>query len=508
MSTGTELINTQTAGVGGYAGRRLAQESFAYFHGNPYPRFAFDAQQWPTEKGPKPTPLPYAKLLIAEGAEFVFAGGPPRFTVGDDASSEAYLATVVRRNRLASRWAALAEFIANQGTVAAKFAYVPDDPLCAVRVSFLSIPDECRVWVDPHDQSRLLMARVQYPYRDAVTGAWFYFREEWTAGWHVIYRPKEAGAYTIEAAANLPGYDQSLGDGDGWEIDQQEENPFGMIPITLIRNKRQEGSPLGVGDCWGSFRLMDRLALTMHGEDRHNQTSRGTPVAKNAILTNSGPLLPEEPISVVSETPGVSADFDIIEPTGAWRQWSHMTLDRWEDLLYAQVGLSKVDPAAITNKGNMTQLALKTVYSRTLATSDRKRTLWGEDGLSLMFADLLLALQRMGTVKEVKAADEDTVVTAEWSDYFAATPDDVAALSSRTIAQTKAGVLPLARAAERIALAEGLPKGEVPTLLQELPPPAPSSPEAQQPDAEDVDPGLPNEGADLAESIEPGDNLL
>ena len=62
-----------------------------------------------------------------------------------------------------------------------------------VRISFLTVPEECRVWMDPHDQQRVLMARVQYPYREAQTGRWHYFREEWTADTWVTYRPKPAG---------------------------------------------------------------------------------------------------------------------------------------------------------------------------------------------------------------------------------------------------------------------------------------------------------------------------
>lgn len=468
-TTGADLIGT-TATAPGMAALAESWESFAYFHGAPYPRYAFSPSQWPDSKGPRPTPLPYVRTLVEEGADFLFRGGPPTFTVGDDPNAEGLISTIVRRNKLAARYIPLAVHVGNQGTLAAKFAYLPDDPLGPVRISFLSVPQECRIWVDPHDQSQVLMARIQYPYRSITDGKWYYFREEWTADLQVTYQPKPAGDSSVAHFMQLEGYAQTLGDGGDWQVEKKAENPFGLVPVTLIRNKQVEGSPLGAGDCWGAFRIIDRIALTMHGEDHSNQMhSKPIPVFANAVLGYAGEILPGEPVEVSNTNPqGPPADFKLVEPSGAAREYSFRSIDKWEELLYATVGLSRVDPATIGNKGNLTRLALMTAYARSVATSDRKRTSWGQDGLAVLFTNILLALERVGGVPEVRKVTEDTQVECQWEDYFDATDDDVKNLSDRTIAQNKAGILPRDRAAERVALAEGVPPSEMEDLKAEL----------------------------------------
>lgn len=467
-ATGNDFIGTAWAAPGmAYAAE--AAESWQYYHGAPYPRYAFGPQQWPVDKGPHPTPLPYAKMLVDEGAEFLFRGGPPTFTVGDNPDAEALLALIIRRNKLAARYVPLAVLAGNQGTLAVKFAYLPDAPSGPIRLSFFSVPQECRVWLDPHDQTRTLMARIQYPYRDPATGCWFYFREEWTDTLHVSYAPLLAGDASVASSSSLPSIAAHFGDGAGeWVQSEVKENPFGLVPVTLIRNKHKEGSPLGTGDCWGEFRLMDRIALTMHGEDRSNQQhSEPREVFLNASLENVAPTLPGEPISINNQNPDAPpADYKLVEPNGAAREYSYRAIDKWEQLLYAAAGLSRVDPATIGNKGNLTRLALMTAYARTVATSDRKRTSWGQDGLACLFTNVLVALSRIGG--EVQGVDDDVQVECQWPDYFEETAQDTQDASTRTIAQVGAGLLPAARGAERLALREGIPPAEVPALLEEL----------------------------------------
>jgi hypothetical protein len=470
MITGEDLINTTSPPTGGYLHAKEAWQSFDYQNGLPYPAHAFAPPQWPADKGPFPTPLPYVKSLISEGADFIFQGGNPSFSVPDSPEADAFLADVIKVNRLSSRYNPLARQNGNAGTMAAKFSFDTDTGFGApVRVTFLSVPEECRVWTDPHDQQRILLARVQYPYRDPQNGKWYYFREEWTERTWIKYHAKEAGASQITGPMNLPGYSLSMGDGDGWEIESQEENPFGLIPITLIKNIAQEGSPLGIGDCWGSFRLIDRIALTMHGEDRSNQMhSDPTTVAMNAEL-EGGAVVPGEVLAVRNTNPdGPGADVKLLEPTGAAREFSHKSIDKWEELLYKAIGLSRLDPATLTNKGNMTRLALMTAYARTVATSDLKRTNWGEAGLSLFFRALLIGLSRTGAFPEIRRLGEMIDVSCAWADYFAPTEADLSDVTNRTVTQVGANLLPQNRAVTRLATLEGIPAAEHPALLQEL----------------------------------------
>ena len=463
------MINTQSPPTGGYGHIREAAQSSDYKNGIPYPSWAFGPAQWPVERGPIPTALPFAKTIINEGADFVFQGGPPTFSVSDNPNADDFLADVIKANHLNSRYNAIARLNGNVGTVAAKFSYDSDAKGAKVRISFLSCPEECRVWMDPHDQQAILMARIQYPYR-AAGGHWFYHREEWTADHWVTYNPKTAGDASVTSVASLPGYSLNYGDGDDWEIDRIQENPFGLIPIHLLKNVAVEGSPLGVGDCWEAFRLMDRIALTLHGEDRSNQQhSSPVQVFVNADLKNSGEVLPNEPLDIKNQNPeGPAADFKLVEPTGAAREYSFRSIEKWEDLLYKACGLSLLDPATLSNKGNMTRLALMTAYSRTVATSDLKRTNYGEAGLCLFFRSLLVGMSRTGAFAALSGLDEMVDVQCEWPDYFAATDADLSDLTDRTVSQVNANLLPTSRAVTRLATAEGIDASEHETLLKEL----------------------------------------
>ena len=489
------LINTKAPPTGGTLLALEAWQSFDYYHSRPYPAHAFGPQQWPLDKGPVPTPLPYAKILIDEGAEFMYRGGPPSFDVPGNPDATTLLQQIIETNGLASRWVPLAVRAGNIGTLAAKWSYDANDEDCPIRIAFLSVPEECRVWFDPHDQTRMLMARVQYPYQDPADGKWKYFREEWTAEEWVTYHPKDAGSSTATSAASLAGYTQNFGDGDGWEVDQRLTNDFGVIPIVLIKNRVVEGMPMGAGDCWGSFRLMDRLALTMHGEDRASQLhSDPNLVITNATLGNSGGLIPGEPLEVNNSDPEKSADAKLLEPSGTARQYAHQTMDRWQSLLYKQVGMSEVDPATVTNKGNLTKAVFEMLYGRTIATCNHKRTQWGQGGMAIFFRKMLIGLANHGDVKEVRSIDRDLDVNVIWPDYFEATPDDIKAISDRTMGQISGGVLPLERGAKRIAKAEGMPDADIEDLLEEL--------KAMPPKSAAIAPGEVTQAPDVNENQE------
>ncbi|HEU4754370.1 MAG TPA: hypothetical protein VFU47_14780, partial [Armatimonadota bacterium] len=204
-------------------------ESWAYWNERPYPQFAFGARQWPAEKGPLPTPLPYVQVLITEGAEFVFRNGAPQFSVPPEQAAglegaDQWLRRVIETNCLAEQWIALAEHNGNQGALAVKFSVDLEDQERPVRLAFLDVPQQCRVWFDPHDCERMLLARIQYPYRDVASGDWYYYREEWTDDLYVTYVPRRAADRSVSGAEAIPGYLSDLGDSDDWQIDRQEPN--------------------------------------------------------------------------------------------------------------------------------------------------------------------------------------------------------------------------------------------------------------------------------------------
>ncbi len=465
------LLNTTYPAPRQFEMALASWQAVDYYNCMPYPTHAFGPKQWALDKGPFPTPLPYAQLLVDECAEFVFRNGVPVFSVPGDDKADPFLKQVIKSNRLNELWIPLAIDNGNQGAIAAKFSVDRSNTEMPVRITFLDIPQECRVWIDPHDRTRILMARIQYPYRDLSDGKWYFYREEWTAQSYVTYRPREAGAASIMNPAMLQGYPRTagLGDDDKWEIEAHEANEFGLIPITVLRNRAVKGNPLGEGDAWRAFRIMDRIALTLHGEDRSNQLhSEPTTVYKNADVQNDGPLEPGENMFVSNEDPTKEADVFLLEPSGKARAFSHMSIDKWEELLYKQIGLSRVDSAAVANKGNLTALAFSMIYARTIGTCDRKRELWGNSGMVPFFRNMMVALERIGGFKDVTAITVESDITCTWPTYFDDTDQDLATMTTRTNDQVAGGLLPRDRGATRLASAEGIPPHEHPALLAEL----------------------------------------
>jgi hypothetical protein len=269
---------------------------------------------------------------------------------------------------------------------------------------------------------------------------------------------------------SLPNYATQLGDVEGWEVEQQVENPYGCIPITIIKNRPQKGNPYGVGDCWSAFKLMDRIALTLHGEDTANQLhSSPVTVVSNAVLDNEGPPQPGEVVSITNDRKdGAPADYKLVEPTGAAREYSHRSMDRWEELLYKMVGLSRVDPAEVTNKGNMTALAFAMTYGRSISTSDMKRKSWGQSGLCKFFANVLRAAANLRLNKAVAPFQDGATVSVDWPAYFQATDEDLGTLTDRTSAQIAGGLLTPDRGIERVALAEKIPTHEIKAMITQL----------------------------------------
>ncbi|MBW3622706.1 MAG: hypothetical protein KY468_04775 [Armatimonadetes bacterium] len=449
--------------------------SHDYANGIPYPTHAFHGAQWPKNKGPQPTPIPVLANILTSGSNFLFRGGPPAFSVPSEenaklADADAWLQGMIKANRLGELWHSLAHACGNQGALAAKFSVDMNDAHRPVRICFLDVPQECRVWFDPHDTQRMIFARIQYPYRDPATGDWYYYREEWTDDHYATYEPlRAAGRDEAEFAYALPHYKETLGDGVGWNLRDLEDNPFGLIPITLIRNRRVKGNPLGEGDLWGWFKLVDRLALTLHDSDRWNQKNAEPNVAiVNAKMEDPDPIIPGEPIEVWNEDPKKEADVKLLEASGAAREWVSWYAEKMEKFAWEKAGYSYIDLAQIANKGAWTKLAFEVTYGLTIATTDRKRELWGNSGLCVFFRTILQGLANLGGVPELSGVDEATEVSAEWPPYFSPTDEDRQSVTSRTVEQIQSGVLTLDRGTERIARIEGMPAHEIPTLLKEL----------------------------------------
>ena len=476
------LVGVQCAPPGSEAVHAYAEEAGAYHSLAPYPWFHF--REWKTEeRGPLPRCMPFVRSAVRRSAKWLF-GKPLEIKCPGNTELEETLRKAWQANRMPTRMVVAAERAGQQGGVALKFSY---DETADPQLSFqtLSITQELRCYYDPHDRDRLLMARVQYPYFDPLARDWYWYREEWTAEEEVHYEPVRC-KFTPRMTGGLlwpsvPVVADSNSDPDKyerWVQTSRDENPFGLIPITPVKNLDVDDA-WGIGDLWGLFRVVDRVNLTYHGMDRSNQfDSTPLPVfidvnAEQADLDR--PLAPGQPLSLKSdETAGgdsAKGQVDLLEPRGSLRP--HM-MDYAKDLrtqILLAAGNVEVDQAEFTNKGNLTQAVLAQLYGPLIEQTDEKRKTYGEDGIGKFLESCAVGLARFGADLEGLSAlnedDHDSFdVQLGWPSYFALTEEEKTQVITRTTLEIGAGLMNHERALETVARVEGIE--DLPAFKEEM----------------------------------------
>ena len=467
------LINTRHLPVGLTRAQEMAKQARAYHRQKPYPYYHF--KDWNTdERGPLPRCLSLAKTAVKRGATWLF-GKPIQLNCSGNEALAAYLRAAWAMNRMPSRLRAIGIRAALDSGVALKFAVDETDPRNPFSIQSLSLMEQARLYPHPHDRSRLLMARVQYPYHDAATGKTMLYREEWTAEEEVHYEPLEM--------ARLGNAENIADTTDQWVIASQTENKFGVIPVHLCRNLEADDF-WGAADWWsleeedGLFRVFDRLNLTFHLMDRSNQFDSTI----NPIFIDLEPL--EEDAGRAKE-PGEAVHLEsakaddagsqgkaVFAPSGnnlrpAMREYAG---DLRRDLLEA-VSTVLLDPGEVTNKGNLTTAVLEIIYAAQIDITTEKRKSMGEDGLAAFLSLAARGLQNAGVKLGVTDSAESSAVQLGWSDFFAPSDDEKTARTDRTITQESQGYLDHGRAIERIARMEQI--SDVEQLKKDVPAQAP-----------------------------------
>jgi hypothetical protein len=497
------LIGVRRAPVGWEIVRRLATEAEAYFSLTPYPWHHFS--EWMTEeRGPYPCCMPFGRTSVQRSARWLF-GKPVQINAGPqpergekiDNPLEDWLRKAWQANRMPTRMKAGATRGGFQGGMALKFSY---DKTAEVPLSFQTLSAEhVRGYYDPHNRDRLLMVRIQYPFQDPQTGAWMLFREEWTAQEHVSYAPIPAnlvptGISTPQGyAAGVPYFvaaDRELPDVSGaWRDPSRKENPFGLIPVTLIKNLDPDDCH-GIGDLWGLFRAYDRVNLTYHLMDKSNQfDSEPNLIFLDVDIDQAEgdrPSMPGQPRSLKSDeaSGGERKQGQVIhsENTGALRP---QMMEYAKDLrrqVVAGSGNVEVDPSEFTNKGNLTQAVLSQLYGPLIELTGEKRKTYGEDGICKFLENVCVGLKRSGIripeLDSVIPDDHNTFdVTLKWPDYFALTEEEKLSVVTRMNTEVSTHLMSHERAVETVAVLEGV--DDVADLLEEV--------KQQQADAEAKD---------------------
>lgn len=488
-----KLIGVQRAPAGYAELLQVAQEAEAYHALNPYPYWHF--QEWKTEeRGPYPRCMPFGRTAVLRGARWLF-GKPVQINAGPqpgrgeklDNLLEKYLRQAWQANRMPTRMVAAATRAGYQGGMALKFAYNAQNP---VPLSFQTLTaDTVRCYYHPHNRNQLLMVRVQYPYQDPVTGAWMLYREEWTAEEEVHYAPIPAQIMPTYvntpqgSVAGVPFFvaasDRELPDASGaWSDPQRQRNPFGVIPITPIKNLDADAA-MGVGDLWGLFRVIDRVNLTYHLMDKSNQfDSEPNLIFLDVDIDQADgdrPSMPGQPRSLKSDegAGGEKRQGQVIlnEATGALRPQMMEYARDLRKMILAAASSVEVDQAEFTNKGNLTQAVLSQLYGPQIEITEEKRTTYGEDGICKFLETCAVGLTNAGLripeLKGVNPQDHDTYdVTLKWPAYFALAEEEKLSVVTRLNTEVSSHLMSQERAVEAVAVLEGVE--DVADLLEEV----------------------------------------
>lgn len=482
------LINTPRAPAGYAAVMRLAAEASAYDALNPYPWWHF--HEWkPEERGPYPRAMPFIRSIIRRGARWVWGKTPqidvgPPAERGDDgkrrpkpaADLEKYLREAWVRNRMPSRMLSASAQAGVRGGFALKFSYDETAPV-PLRFSVLGL-GETRLYHDPHDADRLLMARIQYPYQDPADGKWYLHREEWTEAEWVTYQPviahwQPTQLYTPGGMLNGPMV-ATVQDGNtdpdayhGW-IPTRARNPFGVIPLQPVKNLDCDGA-WGIGDLWGLFRVVDRVNLTYHLMDRSNQHDADPTMILIDVDTETldleRPLAPGQPLSAKSDETdtGEAKHGQVVmaEARGSLRPAMQEYAKDLRRQIVEAASSVEVDPESFTNKGNMTQSVLAQLYGPLVEITREKRQCQGEDGAGKFLETVIRGMANLGRgpreFRGVQVDDPESYsVELCWPDLLPTSEDEKTAKVTRLKSEAEAGWMPPERAAGMVAHIEGV----------------------------------------------------
>lgn len=427
--------------------------------------------------GPRPICQSLAKIIIDNGAEFLF-GSAPKFVVPNGYTSsidgtpvgasalEHLIGAICDMNALQSKFLPLARQAANEGSVWLKFAWTPQNPRRPIAISCLS-PWEVRAYRDPMDADIVQKVRVQIKYSEEDLRGnrqWYLYREVWTPEVLTVYQ-------TLPTTENDDTQVTGFFVNGEWPIDHEEMNRFGLIPLVQIYNRKLVSESDGIGDLWDIYDILNQYNLTCWLEHRSNQWDVQAITA--IINADSAPnaIIPGDVVKLNGDE---SCTIERIVPANNMR--AHIAASRmeWERNALDGAGADRLNPAAITNMGEMTRAVMEMTFYRSVKSAQEKRINWGENGLSLFFEALLEGLSRLPdalarypALKLARPDDPDSYdVVTQWPPMFRLTAQDGQILLANLTTGMEAGLITRQRAVKIAAEVYGIEDADV--LLSEL----------------------------------------
>lgn len=462
----SEIINVKAVPPGFSDYKKKAQTNRAYYNGDPYPYFGF--QNWKTEElGPFPRCMPIPKAITRRFALWLF-GKPISFKFLNDEKINEFFQKAWKQNKLNVKLTNQAREAGINGAIAIKFHYDKKSST-PLRFLFLSAVDEVKFYYNPHDCDEVDMVRVQYPYYDYAEKAWFWYREEWTKDQFVEYQPVKIDNYGINSnnpylftgSPLFPAIDIE----QQWEVRKSSKNPYGLIPIILIKNFEND-TEFGEGDLFDLWRPLDRINLTYHLMDKSNQLDIDP---MKAFID----LEPKEGDSIDTPTaPGSSLDLksttdeegnpkqgkiEVVETQSKIREHLIQYAKEVTTMVFDAVGAVFPRQEHITNKGALTQSVLIQMYAPMLEVVGEKRKSFGEDGIIRLLKTVCMALANLGvdefkSLKDVNDLSDDKLeFSLTWFKQFEQTEDEKFSEFDRIDRESIGGYLPIERAIKKVA---------------------------------------------------------
>jgi len=446
-----------------YESARMAK---AYHALSPYPKYGF--KNWKTEtRGPIPKCAPIVRRIVKQGASWLF-GKPLSFSTDEPGKRnelDEWINEAWSANYMTARSVAMAETGATSGAVVLKGSWDEESVKSGkskhpFRINVLDAVENCRLFYDQHDQSKLVLGRVQYPVRDE-NGKWFLYREDWTDDTFTEYDwlPLESALTIDQAMEFMPKSDY---DGN-WHVKSETPNLFKVIPMVQVKNI-ELGYWHGCGDLWSLFPAIDTLNLTYDLASKDNQTS----VYPRKIYIDVKDEADDQPMEhgpgasehLVSDGP--SPDVKLLESSGKIRDHLMSFAEEWKAQILECAGSVDLRPETITNKGNMTSQVMAEIREPLIQATEAKRQSYGENGIAKFMETMLLAFANSKNYTKGKGAD----VSVVWPPFFEPSEEELSTKTTRLQTAIGAGFTTQERAAQSLALDEGCT--DVEELLEEL----------------------------------------
>lgn len=435
-----------------------AREARAYHELVPYPVYGAFKEWKEAERGPTPRCWPMPRDIAETSARWLFAK-ELKIETSHDRTTE-ILTKIWEDNKMPSVMLRAAIVAGYEGGTALFWGYDKDGPEHGVRVISYSVSDNVRLWYDPHDLRKLLMARIQYPFYNPEADKFFYWREDFTESIVVVYKPLPVSAiWKGEFYGGNPHALQTQFDETGvWEVDTEGPNPAGLIPVKEIQHIWR-GRLYGEGDMWRLFQLVDEYNLTRSVANIDNQVSAWPHRVYIDLMSEDGEepqaVGPDSSESVRSVSTEKQGKVQLLQGNAATRQHIREHASDLSKSIRDMAGYPEIDAAAITNKGSMTEAVMRQLYAPHIHRTEEKRRNYGEYGIAPFLRDMALGLKTAAHPEFSKVPD-DLTVQIVWPAYFDLVTADLKDMVEAQDMMVESGYTTKKRAVVDVAVARGV----------------------------------------------------